>query len=702
MQPGQQSMQPGQQGSQMVRPGQPQSHPAILQQHEQQLQLQQQQGQSIPGQQQQQQQWQPGQQPQQQGMMQQPRLVGQVPARPMTPHMQRQQQIIQQHIQGISMEQRQQFSQMTPPQKQQYLAERNLLLPNPRAGWGPGGQQVQLQRHTIQLHLTEQQKQMLTSMDPEQRAVYLQKLQKDQMQQQQQHQLMQRQQMLQQQQQQGGQGIPAQQPGMVSQAQAGLQPGQQQPALSQQGMVSQAGMAQQPVSQASGPGAQWTSGASGGQFPAHSPTPGSPLHSMGSLSPGHVSPNRMPSPGAPGLRGAQAWSGDPHPALAQVPRTPQQIQHLQRLQMQRQQVVEGGAAPVEQVQAAAPQQASMMPQQPGIASQAGPQPGIPSQAGIAGKPPGLPVQGGMMTAQMQQQRMLQQQQQNPNNTKAALQNMLTTRMGPGGQPLPPSASVSMAPDGTAANRLQMMNQQLQQGGMMPSPQHSPQQQAIIQQQQQQALQQQQAAQQQQMLAMRQRQVPMGGPGGIPSSPVHQHGPGMMPGARFPPRAVMPGLRPGGMPGVPQQRMHQFVGHAIETRLPPDLCLLGCIFVMVDYQDSDEARHISDWRRVITQYGGEIEDALGARVTHVLAKDQKSATAQQARIEGKRLVTAFWLNDTVVRKKVLPPWKAIHFPLPANFEPPCVNMILTLTGFEDRDRDYVKEMIKTAGATYTSY
>merc|ERR1719278_2091931 len=305
---GQQSMQPGQ----MVRPGQPQSHPAILQQHEQQLQLQQQQGQQQqwqPGQQQQQQQfmrpgmqqqgqqqWQQGQQPQQQGMMQQPRLVGQVPARPMTPHMQRQQQIIQQHIQGISMEQRQQFSQMTPPQKQQYLAERNLLLPNPRAGWGPGGQQVQLQRHTIQLHLTEQQKQMLTSMDPEQRAVYLQKLQKDQMQQQQQRQLMQRQQMLQQQQQQGGQGIPAQQPGMVSQA--GLQPGQQQPALSQQGMVSQAGMAQQPVSQASGPGAQWAGGASGGQFPAHSPTPGSPLHSMGSLSPGHVSPNRMPSPGA--------------------------------------------------------------------------------------------------------------------------------------------------------------------------------------------------------------------------------------------------------------------------------------------------------------------------------------------------------------------------------------------------------------------
>jgi len=141
---------------------------------------------------------------------------------------------------------------------------------------------------------------------------------------------------------------------------------------------------------------------------------------------------------------------------------------------------------------------------------------------------------------------------------------------------------------------------------------------------------------------------------------------------------------------------------METRLPPDLCLLGCIFVIVDYQDMEEAKHLPEWRKVITQYGGEIEESLNARVTHVLANNQKSAVAMQARAEGKRLVSAYWLNDTVVRKKVLPPWKAIHFPLPANFEPPCNNMILTLTGFEDRDRDYVKDMIKIAGATYTGY
>ena len=97
----------------------------------------------------------------------------------------------------------------------------------------------------------------------------------------------------------------------------------------------------------------------------------------------------------------------------------------------------------------------------------------------------------------------------------------------------PSPTVSLAPDGSAANRLQMMNQQLQggmpgpgmpgaiQGGMpagmlQQSPQHSPQQQAMIQQQQQAALQQQQ---QQRMLAMRQQQQAAMG-GGMPSSPVH--------------------------------------------------------------------------------------------------------------------------------------------------------------------------------------
>ena len=159
----------------------PLSHPAILQPHEQQLRLQQQQGGPQVAAWQQQdggqfvrpaiQQQQPGQpviqnpghwgQQQQPptGTMQQPRVLGPAQSRPMSPLMQRQQQIIQQHIQQLTQEQRNQFSAMNAREKQQYLAQRGLLLPNP--GQPQWGQNVQLQRHTIQL--TEQQRQVSIS-----------------------------------------------------------------------------------------------------------------------------------------------------------------------------------------------------------------------------------------------------------------------------------------------------------------------------------------------------------------------------------------------------------------------------------------------------------------------------------------------------------------------------------------------------------
>ena len=184
-------------------------------------------------------------------------------------------------------------------------------------------------------------------------------------------------------------------------------------------------------------------------YPQHSsPAPMSPHQQMGNLSPGHVSPNRMTSPVQnPGLR--QAWSGEPHPALAQVPRTPHQLQHLQRLQMQRQQA-EG--------------------------TNTGDQQGLPVANNPIMQQPGLP----------QQQMMLGQ----PTNTKVALQNMLSNRIGPGGQPLPGGpGGVNMAQEVSPASRLQIMNPGLQQPGQMMqqnTPQ-SPQQMQINQQQQQQQL-----------------------------------------------------------------------------------------------------------------------------------------------------------------------------------------------------------------------
>ena len=115
-------------------------------------------------------------------------------------------------------------------------------------------------------------------------------------------------------------------------------------------------------------------------------------------------------------------------------------------------------------------------------------------------------------------------------------------------------------------------------------------------------------------------------------------------------------------------LHENLYIFLSISVPPDLCLLGCIFFICDYQDdSEQKQYCDDWKKVIRQFGGEVEDSYHpavTRITHVLCKSQDSAISLQAMRDGKRLVTVFWLNDIVVKKVVIPPWKAIHFPLPA--------------------------------------
>ncbi|TRY70007.1 hypothetical protein TCAL_05287 [Tigriopus californicus] len=436
------------------------------------------------------------------------------------------------------------------------------------------------------------------------------------------------------------------------------------------------------------------------------------------MSPGAGPNNRMPVPQSVAGQPRPTWSGETHPALAQVPRTPQQLQHLQRLQMQREQ------------QQQMDQTGAM------ISGPPGPRPAMGPQA-IMGQPQ---VQmGGVPISQQQQQQaqFLQQQaaMQNGSNqkTKVALANMINNRLGqpptsggmpmgsPQGmspqQPMPnqapnpmggPPMSGPMGPDGSAAARLQMMNQQLhphqggphphmiQPGTMYRAPGAPPQGPRFM------------SMQQQQQQRMEMAGHPVGhvmGPGVPPRFPGARMGMPPQPQQQQPPQQQQqpqPQQRPMA-PGQPQGPRIQFHGHDPNTRLPPDLCLLGCIFYIIDYtEDPDKAKYVPDWKKVIKQFGGEVEEEYHPRLTHILCMTQDNPIVQQAVREGKRLVTTYWLNDTVVRKKVGPPWKAIHFPLPPNFTPPCENMILTLTGFVDRNRDWVKDMIAMTGAKYTSY
>lgn len=96
---------------------------------------------------------------------------------------------------------------------------------------------------------------------------------------------------------------------------------------------------------------------------------------------------------------------------------------------------------------------------------------------------------------------------------------------------------------------------------------------------------------------------------------------------------------------------------ISFLVPEDGFFLGCIFWA-----AQELR-IKSWQKYVIKYGGMVESALSPRVTHVLCETQKFPEFQQCIREGKRLVTLFWLNDTISRRCLSSPLQAAHLPLP---------------------------------------
>ena len=73
----------------------------------------------------------------------------------------------------------------------------------------------------------------------------------------------------------------------------------------------------------------------------------------------------------------------------------------------------------------------------------------------------------------------------------------------------------------------------------------------------------------------------------------------------------------------------------------------------------------------------MDESYSQRVTHVLCEHQRGDVYGLAARDNKRLVTAHWLNDTLLRKKLMPPWLALHFPLMwTHNERPCTNQVHT--------------------------
>lgn len=157
------------------------------------------------------------------------------------------------------------------------------------------------------------------------------------------------------------------------------------------------------------------------------------------------------------------------------------------------------------------------------------------------------------------------------------------------------------------------------------------------------------------------------------------------------------------PGRTPLNRPQFYGHNPNLKLPPKLFLLGCIFYIVEYDETYE-KSLPKWKQLIQKHGGEIENVYCPRVTHVLCRTQRHGVVMQAMRDSKRCVTVFWLNDTMIRKQVQPPSQALHLPMPSTFgtQRPATKFIIAASGFEGDERIRIKQMIVESGATFTDY
>uniref|UniRef100_A0A3P8YBM1 PAX-interacting protein 1 n=1 Tax=Esox lucius TaxID=8010 RepID=A0A3P8YBM1_ESOLU len=348
-----------------------------------------------------------------------------------------------------------------------------------------------------------------------------------------------------------------------------------------------------------------------------------------------------------------------HPMLQHLP--PQQLMQLHH-QQQQQQVPQGFPPQMPPQQAHAfiqqPQHQQQIHQQQVFTQQQQQQPQQPQQ------PPHAFSQQQLRPQQLLRPPMQQQQLQQQHALQQQLQQF-------------------------QQHRLQLQLQQQQQQQQNQQQQQQLHQQHLQQQQQQHFLQQQmqqqhmQQLQQQQQHLQSQQQQPIQQPHPSQQS-VQQQG------------ALQPQPQP--------TQVHPLFGHEPGQEIPEDGFLLGCVFAIADYPEQmADKQLLATWKRIIQAYGGTVDSSLNNRCTHLLCETQVSSMYVQALREGRRCVTAHWLNTILKKKKMVPPHRTLHlpfaFPLGAK---PCSQHIISVTGFVDSDRDDLKLMAYLAGARYTGY
>lgn len=133
-----------------------------------------------------------------------------------------------------------------------------------------------------------------------------------------------------------------------------------------------------------------------------------------------------------------------------------------------------------------------------------------------------------------------------------------------------------------------------------------------------------------------------------------------------------------MIGEPEPANDRYFGHESKVQLPVDLCLLGCVFYLIEHETGPlkiNDQMLQTLLKNVIKMGGQFQRAYGPAVTHILCETQQNALVQKAMQEGKRCVTVFWLNEVLEERKMRPPFRLWHLPriFPSS-QAPCADKV----------------------------
>uniref|UniRef100_A0A1I8BKX0 PC4 domain-containing protein n=1 Tax=Meloidogyne hapla TaxID=6305 RepID=A0A1I8BKX0_MELHA len=141
--------------------------------------------------------------------------------------------------------------------------------------------------------------------------------------------------------------------------------------------------------------------------------------------------------------------------------------------------------------------------------------------------------------------------------------------------------------------------------------------------------------------------------------------------------------------TPSQALPQSLGHQQVISTPinplnPEICLTGCVFLLID------------------DCSPQLVDRLDNEHLIQKALAPEYSTERTPRIPRKvqRIVTLHWLNDTIGKRKVEPPSKACHLPgfwSVLNPNPQISSKVISFFGFDQNDSNAIKFMIRSIGA-----